>query len=118
MRLTAQQISEFRSIQLKLNDYASLCIMPESALHQTVKALEQELNSYKVKMENMFSDTDCKNEKFDIIKELLKVGNLLLSSSNNRPLNALNDYSRHTEMALKVAPRCPAFITRNENHPE
>ena len=118
MRLTAQQLSEFRSIEKRLSDYPNLCTMPEPPSHQTVKAHEEELSSYKVKMENMFSDTDCKNEKFDIIKELLKVGNLLLSSSNNRPLNALNDYSRHTEMALKVAPRCPAFITRNENHPE
>ena len=118
MRLTAQQLSEFRSIEKRLSDYPNLCTMPEPPSHQTVKAHEEELSSYKVKMENMFSDTDSKNEQLDIIKELLKVGNFLLSSTNYKPSNALNDYGRHTEMALKVKPRSPAFNLRNENDPE
>ena len=69
-------------------------------------------------MENMFSDTDRKNEKIDILIGLLKVGKLLLSAPSYRPLNAVNDYGRHSEMALKIAPKLPVFNTRNENDPE
>ena len=118
MRLTAQQISEFRSIQISITDYASILRTPEPEKSRKLKLLEHEFNSYKVKMENMIIDTDIKNEKIDILRGLLKVGNLLLSAPSYRPMNAVNDYGRHTEMALKIAPKNPAFNSRNQNDPE
>ena len=114
MRLTAQQKSEFRSIQKSIFDYDGLHYISEP--EPKLKLLERELNSYKVKLENMFSDTDSINEKIDIINELLKVGSLLLSSPGYRPSNALNDYGRHTEMALKTDPNNSQFMFRNESY--
>ena len=82
---------------------------------QEVKIQAPEMNTVKVKLENMFSDTDRKNEKSDIMHELLNIGYYLLSSSY-KPLNAIDDYGRHTEMALKIKPKNPYFLLRNENH--
>ena len=80
-----------------------------------MKLHELEMNTFKVILENMFANTDSKNEKIDIMQELLNIGTYLLSS-HFKPLNAIDDYERHTEMALKIAPKNSQFLLRNENH--
>ena len=80
-----------------------------------MKVHEVEMNTFKIKLENMFSNTDCKKEKIYIIQELLNIGTYLLTSKF-KSLNAIDDYGRHTEMALKIAPKNAQFLCRNENH--
>ena len=75
-----------------------------------------EMETFKIKLENMFSDTDCNNEKIDIIRGLLNIATYLLSSKFNFSLIVIDDYGRHTEMALKIAPKDSEFLFRNENH--
>ena len=79
-----------------------------------MKLHELEMNTFKIKLENMFSNTDNKKEKIDIMQELLKIGTYLLSSYFKKPLNAIDDYKRHTKMALKIAPKNSQFLLRNE----
>ena len=59
----------------------------------------------------MFSDTDSKNEKIDIIKLLVMIGNWLI---NYKQFNYMDDYGRHTEMALKIDPKNSDFLLGNE----
>ena len=79
-----------------------------------MKLYAPEMNTLKVKLENMFSDIDSKNEKIEIIVELLKIGNYLLSS-HCKLFNTVDDFGRHTEMTLKIQPKNPNFLLRNEN---
>ena len=82
------------------------------------------MNSYKVKLENMFSDTDIIDEKSEILTELLKIGNWKLNIIHlfiTNPVShafinfdSINDHGRHTEMALKIAPKNAFFNLRNE----
>ena len=68
----------------------------------------------------MFSDTDIQSEKADIILELLRIGwvcTLNYWPSKNWYCNALDDFGRHTEMALKIEVKNPYFNFRKENHP-
>ena len=81
-----------------------------------MKLHEPEMNTFKIKLENMFSDTDSKYEKIEIIQELLNIATYLLSSEFNWSLVVIDDYGRHTEMALKIAPKDSEFLFRNGNH--
>ena len=81
-----------------------------------MKLHELEMNTFKIKLENMFSNTDNKNEMIDIMQELLSIDSCLLSSYFKKPLNAIDDFKRHSEMAWKIAPKNSRFLLRNENH--
>ena len=76
-----------------------------------------ELQTYKVKLENLFSDTDIKSEKNEVIFELLRIGwvwTMDYLPSKNWHSNAMEDYGRHTEMALKIEVKNPYYNFRNE----
>ena len=65
----------------------------------------------------MFSDTDIQSEKADIMLELLGIGwvcTVKYCPSKNWYCNALDDYGRHTEMALKIEVKNPYYNFRNE----
>ena len=81
-----------------------------------MKLHELEMNTFKIKLENMFADTDSKNEKIDVLRGLLNIDTYLLSSQVNWSSIVIDDYGRHTEMALKIAPKDSEFLFRNGNH--
>ena len=87
---------------------------------RSIEILVPEIETYKVKLENMFSDTDIKNEKNEIIFELLRIGwvwTMDYLPSENWYSNAMDDYGRHTEMALKINVKNSYYNFRNEIFP-
>ena len=114
MRLTVLQLSKFRSIQERIRIFSQELdknIMKEPL----VKIFESEMNENKVILENMFADTDSKDEKISILLHLIRIGGLMLISNTYKPLNAVNDYCRHAEIAFKIEPKDPLIIIREEH---
>ena len=65
-----------------------------------------ELYTYKVKLENMFSDTDETLEKVDIIKTLLQLEFVFGNGESD-------DYDRYIQLALRTEPTNAYFHYRN-----
>ena len=97
---------------------------------QQVKIYESEINTYKIKLENMLSDTDDQSEKTEIIRLLIGMGHLLVMDSSFSTTRqqletgskieckkALNDYERYTKMALNIAPKNALFNSRKKHDP-
>ena len=126
MRITDKQLSELDSIRDRLKTFVGQFkfhgrlhyLTGHLKMAEQVKIFEPEINAYKVKLENMFSDTDCINEKTAVIFTLLAIQDTIFLSIDYRPSYAVKDYGRYTEMALKIAPKNPGFNSRNENFSE
>ena len=114
MYITGLSVDSFCQLRaVRVGDIPWRYYNNELTWEQEVKLHEQEMNTFKIKLENMFCTTDSTNEKIDIMQELLNIGCYLLSSKF-KPLNAIDDFGRHTEMALKIAPKKCQFLLRNE----
>ena len=109
MRLTHQMNNAIIFIRNRLDVDADFCS-------------QTELNTYKLKLENFFSETDDNNEKCDLLKILLRIdmlytelfGKVSLGPWGNeiRPLS--EDRERYIQMGLKIKPNDPFFNFRNE----
>ena len=119
MRLSAQQSLELHSIKKGIEEYIN-ADCGKGWYNDEV------MDSYKVKLENMFSDTDIIDEKSKIITGLLIIGNWKLNIIHkfiSNPVlhyfinfDSINDHGRHTEMALKIAPKNAFFNSRHEKN--
>ena len=69
--------------------------------------LLEELNYHKIYLEELFSDTDIKNEKIKLLQDLLRIEQLISSGSSE-------DYGCYTKMALQMKPEDGHFNFRNE----
>ena len=95
------------------NGISSLYI---EAWDQQVKILQQDFNSCKMHLENMFSDTDSNIEKVSVITEILQIEQSMLNPIFNPwRVSNMNDFGRHTEMALKMEPTNSYFNVWNGN---
>ena len=81
-----------------------------------------ELNAYKVKLENFFSETDDNTEKCDLLKMLLWIDKLytqLYGEVSFGPWgpncsDISDDQERYIQMGLKIKPNDPSFNFWNE----
>ena len=67
----------------------------------------EELNDHKIYLEELFSDTDIKNEKVQILQGLLRIEQLITGGNSE-------DYGSYTKMALQMKPEDAHFNFRNE----
>ena len=107
MRLTHQMNNEIDFIQIRLNgDFHS----------------KTELSTYKIKLENFFSETDDNNEKLHLLKILLGIdtlhtelyGEVWFGPWGNEIRPFSGDSERYIQMGLKIKPNDPFFNFRNE----
>ena len=109
MRLTHQKNNEIIFIRNRLNENAEFYS-------------KTELNTYKLKLENFFSETDDNTEKFGLLKILLWIDGLYTKlygkvsfgpwGNEVRPFSA--DRERYIQMGLKIKPKDVFFNFRNE----
>ena len=67
----------------------------------------EELNNHKIYLEELFSDTDIKSEKVQILQGLLRIEQLISRGSSE-------DYGCYTKMALQMKPEDAHFNFRNQ----
>ena len=110
MRLTHQKNNEIILIRNRLNRVDEFYS-------------KTELNTYKIKLENFFSETDDDNEKCDLLKILLWIETLYtqfygeVSSGGpwgNEVRAISEDYERYIQIGLKIKPNDPYFNFWNE----
>ena len=119
MRLTHQMKEEMISMQkrvLDLNDgIAKIIILaPFYNLHNTrviKNHHSEEMKTYKIKLENFFSETDDNQEKEVVLKILLQVEDFLSHAPN-----VTDDFERYTTMGLQMVPNDPFFNIRKEKN--
>ena len=87
-----------------------------AAWDQQVEIIKQDFTSCKMHLENMFSDTDSNIEKVSIMTEILSIEQSMLNPIFGPwRLSNIDDYGRHTEMALKMEPTNSYFNAWNGN---
>ena len=87
-----------------------------AAWDQQVEMIKQDFTSSKINLENMFSDTDSNIEKVSIMREILTIEQSMFNPIFNPwRLSNINDFGRHTEMALKMEPTNYFFNAWNGN---
>ena len=67
----------------------------------------EELNDHKIYFEELYSITDIKNEKVQILQGLLRIEQLITGGNSE-------DYGCYTKMALQMKPEDAHFNFRNE----
>ena len=67
-----------------------------------------ELQSFKIKLENLIFDTDCYCEQVDILWTLIDIEQILTNCSSD-------DFQRYTNMGLRIAPNEAKFHSRIGN---
>ena len=119
MSLTRQMKDEILAIQKRVldlyNGYSKIVLLaPMHIFHNSrvIKNLNrEELTPYKIKLENLFSETDDFKDKELILKLLLQVEDLINDISH-----VSDDYGRYTTMGLRIVPNDPFFNFRKENY--
>ena len=111
MELTDQMNGEWISIKNRLNKINKLTqgsrnpIIPELK-----KRLETELNTHKLKLEHLLSETDHTNEKCDLLSTLLMLESIYCSLYvsvgpwGEEVRTFSEDYARYVEMGMHMAP--------------
>ena len=69
--------------------------------------LLEELNNHKIYFEELYSDTDIKNEKVQILQGLLRIEELITGGNSE-------DYGCYSKMALQMKPEDAYFNFRKE----
>ena len=119
MRLTYQMKEEMLSIAKRVRDVnhellkvkilALTCTFYNSGVIRNKH--RKEMQTYKIKLENLFSETDDNGEKRVVLLILLQIKDLV----NDLP-NVSDDFGRYTTMGLQIAPNDPYFNHRKENY--
>jgi len=111
MRLTAQQETAsrfmFRRISTLVEEYNQFAkeeLGPYRPIlyEQFRERHGHEVKAYKVKFENLFSDTDDENQKLNILTALNQLENFLTQGISD-------DFIRYTKMGLRIKPNDPLF---------
>lgn len=114
MKLNAQQEAAFRFIKRRLSslweEYGQFIQFGEQEfgpyrhlLHEQFGELHRhEIQTYKEKLENLFSDTDDVDQKIDLLKSLTELEKFLSHGTSM-------DYKRYIQMGLRVKPNDASF---------
>ena len=117
MRLSAQVYHELAAIEKRMNYLAAEKDKVSSGKCKQIKYLHQhELQTYKIRVETLFSDLDChENPYYYEAFENDKISLLHLSISIEYILSdgKSDDYGRYVQMGLKMKPKDPVFLSRN-----
>ena len=109
MRLTNNQLAEFNGIQFRvLALHRAAVVNPPISFNLIQYNHCDELQNYKVKLEDMFSATDLKDEKVEILTALIDIEQLISDAESD-------DYERYHNMGLKIAPNTAKFYFGNGN---
>ena len=109
MRLTNNQMVELNTIEFRVMTLHSAAIVnPPTSFILVQSNHGDELQDYKIKLENMFSATDLKNEKVDILTALIDIEQLISDAESD-------DFERYNNMGLKIAPNAAKFYFGNGN---
>ena len=116
MRLSAEVYNEINAIENRINDLADEDNLISSGKCKQIKYLHQnELQTYKMRVETLYSDLDCHANSFYCEAcEADKVILLQLSISIEAILSDAksDDYERYVQMGLKIKPKDPVFLSR------
>ena len=102
----------------KLNNFVQFS--PNPILTELKQRLTTELNTYKLKLEQMLSETDDKKEQTDLLNALLILESLYSDIHKEMPVGLWGirkrtfseDYRRYVEMGMRLAPENVHFNLR------
>ena len=93
--------NELIAVQKRLKCFLYLTDFINDDLHDRIRGkFSQELYPYKIKFEQWFSETDLKNEKYELLRTLLQ----LESSFSSHDFGESDDFGRYSQMGLQIEP--------------
>ena len=108
MRLTSQMRDEVSLIRRRMAEITEKANAKFSTKRLEVcESHEQELNVYKVHLEKLFSNTDLKNQKINILQILLSIEHILSNGESS-------DFGRYAQMGMQIEPTESQFLYRTE----
>ena len=119
MSLTRKMKDEIVEIQERVldlfNGLMQINILSPTYIYHNSRVIKnlhrEELKTYKIRLENLFSETDDNFDKELILKLLLQVEDLI----NDTCGRSSDDYGRYTTMGLQIVPNDPFFNLRKKN---
>ena len=107
MKLSKKQKLEIDRIHKYTKNINGAIKYPDN-YHLIMQNYAEELETFKIKLEIFFSDTDCKKEQADVLWTLIDIEQILSNGSSD-------DFERYVNMGLQIAPHMPIFHCRIEN---